>query len=227
MKAQYEALDGSQNEPPSGLFKWALEEKKRPDGTGRGAIGVWWSAIFNRPNAMFRAEQVIFNRRISGKGRFAKRVPEVVASVPAVHSGSLLPKEEWLLSTIKAQLAAGRKSIVYVRQTGERDIQEHLAEIFTKAGIRVEIMSPAIQPNKRIDWLKKNIGKFDVLITNPRLVEVGLNLTMLPTAIFYEIDPSFYTLYQAMKRVFAPSLPNRSRFTSLSTTIRRRPRSLM
>jgi hypothetical protein len=207
MKAQYEALDGSQNEPPSGLFKWALEEKKRPDGTGRGAIGVWWSAIFNRPNAMFRAEQVIFNRRISGKGRFAKRVPEVVASVPAVHSGSLLPKEEWLLSTIKAQLAAGRKSIVYVRQTGERDIQEHLAEIFTKAGIRVEIMSPAIQPNKRIDWLKKNIGKFDVLITNPRLVEVGLNLTMLPTAIFYEIDPSFYTLYQAMKRVFRPFAP--------------------
>ena len=207
MKAQYEALDGSQNEPPSGLFKWALEEKKRPDGTGSGAIGVWWSAIFNRPNAMFRGEEVIFNRRINGKGRFAKRMPEMVASVPAVHTDSLLPKEEWLLNTVKAQLAAGRKSMVYVRQTGERDIQEHLAGILRDAGIRVEIMRPSIQPSKRIDWLRKNVGRFDVLITNPRLVEVGLNLTMLPTAIFVEIDPSFYTLYQAMKRVYRPFAP--------------------
>jgi hypothetical protein len=207
MRAQYEVLDGSPKErgqAPGGLLAWALEEQKTE--TGKGAIGVWWTTIFNRPNAMFRTDQVTFNRRLSGRGRFAKRSLEIVTTAPAV-TGGLLPKEEWLVNMVKAQKAAGRKVMVYVRQTGERDIQEHLKELVQSAGLRVEIMKPSIAPSKRIVWLQKNVGKFDVLITNPRLVEVGLNLTMLPTAVFFEIEPSFYTLYQAMKRVHRPFAP--------------------
>jgi len=39
--------------------------------------------------------------------------------------------------------------------------------------------------------MKKHATKVDVLITNARLVEVGLNLVMFPTAIFFELEASF------------------------------------
>ncbi|MBM4027589.1 MAG: hypothetical protein FJ280_19620 [Planctomycetes bacterium] len=206
MQAQYAELDGSQDSPPTGLLAWALEEQKREDKTGKGAISVWWSTIFNRPNAMFRGERVFFHRHLKGKGRFAVRLPELVTEADAVSSG-LLPKEAWLVDTCRAQRLAGRKSLVFVRQTGERDIQERLAELLQNAGLRVETLRPTVAPNKRIDWLKKRAGSIDVLLTNSKLVEVGLNLVMFPTAIFYEIEPSFYVLYQAMRRVWRPFAP--------------------
>jgi hypothetical protein len=206
MQTQYTELDGSQDNPPTGLLAWALEEQKREDKTGKGAISVWWSTIFNRPNAMFRDEQIIFHRRLKGKGRFAVRRTELVTEADAISNG-LLPKESWLVDTCRAQRLAGRKSLVFVRQTGERDIQERLAKLLQDAGLRVEILRPSIAPNKRIDWLKKHAGSMDVLLTNSKLVEVGLNLIMFPTAIFYEIEPSFYVLYQAMRRVWRPFAP--------------------
>jgi hypothetical protein len=161
MLVQYAELDGSQDSPPTGLLAWALEEQKGKDKTGKGAISVWWSTIFNRPNAMFRSERVIFHRRLKGKGRFAVRRSEVVAEGDAI-SNELLPKESWLVDTCRAQRLAGCKSLVFVRQTGERDIQERLTELLQKAGLRVEILRPSIAPNKRIDWLKKHAGSMDV-----------------------------------------------------------------
>ncbi len=117
----YEELDGSQCSPPRGLLAWALEEQKKPGKTGKGPISVWWNTIFNRPDAMFSDEEVTFNRRLSGKGRFAVCRPEVVTFAPAVRD-ALLPKEAWLVNTCRAQRAAGWKCLVYVRQTGGRDI---------------------------------------------------------------------------------------------------------
>ncbi len=206
MRKQYIQLDGSHSSPPSGLLAWALDEQKRPDKSGKGAISVWWNTIFNRPDAMFRDEVVTFNRRITGKGRFAIRRPEVIAQASAVPD-RVLPKEDWLVKTCQTQRVAGRKVLVYVRQTGERDIQERLAGLLKNAGLRVEILRPTIAPDRRFDWMKKHAGKLDVLITNARLVEVGLNLVMFPTAVFFEIDPSFYVLYQAMRRIWRPFAP--------------------
>jgi hypothetical protein len=206
MRKQYHELDGSQSSPPGGLLAWALDQQKRPDKTGKGAISVWWNTIFNRPDAMFREEEVTFNRRLSGKGRFAVRHEELVTFAPAVQD-PMLPKESWLVNTCQAQRAAGRKALVYVRQTGGRDIQERLAGLLQSAGLRVEILRPTIAPDKRIDWMKKHSPKIDVLITNARLVEVGLNLVMFPTAMFFEIEPSFYVLYQAMRRIWRPFAP--------------------
>jgi hypothetical protein len=208
MQEQYAELDGSQDKPPSGLLAWALEEQKRPDKTGKGAISVWWSTIFNRPNAMFRDEEIAFNRRLKGKGRIAQRRREVVTFAPAIPE-HVLPKEAWLVDLCRAQRRAGRKSLVFVRQTGERDIQERLAGLLREPGLRVGILRPTVEPDKRIDWLTRRASSMDVLITNARLIETGLNLVMFPTAVFVEPEASFYTLYQAMRRVWRPfaSLP--------------------
>jgi hypothetical protein len=62
-------------------------------------------------------------------------------------------------------------------------------------------------PDKRFDWMKKYAAKIDVLITNARLVEVGLNFVMFSTAVFFELEASFYMLYQVMRRIWRPFAP--------------------
>jgi len=53
----------------------------------------------------------------------------------------------------------------------------------------------------------RHAAEFDVLITNAKLVEVGLNLTMFSTAIFFELEYSLYVVWQAMRRLYRPGAP--------------------
>jgi rubredoxin len=211
MQAQILEADGSQSKPPDGLLAWALEQQKRDD--GRGAISVWLNTALNRPDAMFRFEKVWFNRRISGRGKYAVRRKELVAEFnPVGHANEdkempiteLLPKELWLARTCRVEAQRGRKVLVYVRQTGERDIQPRLADILRDHGLRPAILRPSLAPAKRATWIKQNAEKMDVLLTNARLVEVGLNLSMVNTGIFYECEWSLYTLWQALRRLYRP-----------------------
>jgi hypothetical protein len=134
MLAQYEDADGSQTDPVSGLLKWAIDTQKEEDGTGKGAISVWLNTALHRPDAMFRPEDVYFNRRLRGRGKWAVRRKEHVRQYePACDAvldrdtglwfGDWLPKEQWLADTCLAEMRRERKTLVYVKQTGERDIQ--------------------------------------------------------------------------------------------------------
>ncbi|MCI0627471.1 MAG: hypothetical protein L0387_38465, partial [Acidobacteria bacterium] len=214
MQAQILEVDGSQTKPPTGLLAWALEQQKRDN--GKGAISVWLNTALNRPDAMFRPEQVWFNRRLSGRGKYAIRRKELVAEFdaasvsdngPGQDVGDLLPKEQWLAEMCRAEQFKGRKTLVYVRQTGERDIQPRLADILRAHGLRPAILRPTLAPAKRATWIKHHAERMDVLITNSRLVEVGLNLTMFSTGIFFEAEWSLYILWQAMRRLYRPGAP--------------------
>jgi CBS domain-containing protein len=55
-----------------------------------------------------------------------------------------------------------------------------------------------------MDWIRKHATGLDVLFSNARLVEVGLNLTMFSTGIFDESEWSLYILWQALRRLFRP-----------------------
>ena len=41
-----------------------------------------------------------------------------------------------------------------------------------------------------------------MLITNPKLIETGLDLVQYSTVVFYEVEYSLYTLWQACRRVW-------------------------
>jgi len=100
-----------------------------------------------------------------------------------------------------------------VRQTGKRDtacplgIQPRLVECLQAHGLSAGVLKPSLAPRKRAAWLQANAGKFDVMLTNARLVKVGLNLTMFSTAAFYELEYSLYTVWQAMRRIYRPGAP--------------------
>jgi len=204
MKAQYVLADGAGRPPyPHSLYEWAVDELKEQG--NRGALAVWLTTALNRPNAMFRDETVIYNRRISGRGKYALRRKEEVMHLPAVTDVS--PKDEWLVERCLAERAEGRKVLVFVRQTGKRDIQPHIAEILRSHGLRVGVLSPSVSPRRRVAWITKHAPNLDVLLTNARLVKVGLNLRMFATAVFYEIEWSLSILWQAMRRVYRPGAP--------------------
>jgi hypothetical protein len=204
MREQMREADGSATN--SGLYHWALNRTQDED--GKGAIGVWLNTALNRPDAIFRGEQVVFHPRVSGRGRFAVRREEsVLTLLPAAKPNEWLPKEQWAAQQCLTELHQGRKTLIYVRQTGERDIQPRLAQALEASGLRVGILRSTLAPARRASWIKAHVNQFDVLLTNARLVEVGLNLTMFSTAIFYEFEWSLYTLWQSMRRLYRPGAP--------------------
>ncbi len=218
MIEQYEDADGSQTDPVSGLLKWALDTQKEKDGTGKGAISVWLNTALHRPDCMHRAEDVYFNRRLRGRGKWAVRQKEHVRHYePACDAvfdnetglwmGDWLPKEQWLADTCFAEMKRDRKTLVYVKQTGTRDIQPRLKAALESRGLRVGILKPSIAPEKRVTWMKRHVHEIDVLLTNARLVETGLNLTMFATGVYYEIEWSLYIVFQSMRRLFRPGAP--------------------
>jgi hypothetical protein len=82
---------------------------------------AWLQWNLARPNSCFRREVIEGYQPDDGY-----RQGDTLECPPVVEDGDMLPKEEWLVSTVKAELAAGRKVVVYVRQTGTRDIRSRL-----------------------------------------------------------------------------------------------------
>ena len=150
----------------------------------------WLQWTLARPNSSFRPETIEFP---DGDAITVDPVVDVAA-------GELLPKEEWLVSTVKAELAQRRRCLIYLRQTGTRDIRSRLVQVLAQVGVEAHVLRSSIPPRKRMGWIEKHNPR--VLITNPKLVETGLDLVQFATAVFFEPDYSLYTLWQACRRVW-------------------------
>ena len=62
-------------------------------------------------------------------------------------------------------------------------------------------MSEKIRPRAREEWVQKRLAAgLQVLITNPSLVETGLDLNAFTTLIFYSMGYKLFTLRQASRR---------------------------
>ncbi len=53
---------------------------------------------------------------------------------PVIGEGAWLPKETWTADCALAEYRQGRKTLIYVRQTGERDVQERLKACLESRG---------------------------------------------------------------------------------------------
>ena len=62
-------------------------------------------------------------------------------------------------------------------------------------------MSEKIRPRAREEWVQKRLSAgLQVLITNPSLVETGLDLNAFTTLVFYSMGYKLFTLRQASRR---------------------------
>jgi superfamily II DNA or RNA helicase len=110
------------------------------------------------------------------------------------------PKDEETLKIVERKLSSGENVLIYVNRTG-LDTQKRLMRLLTDAGRRAEIMPASVAPKKRERWVQAQLDRgVRVLITNPSLVETGLDINAFTTIIFYDMGYKLFTLRQASRR---------------------------
>lgn len=119
-----------------------------------------------------------------------------------------------LVEDIDTELARNRKCLVYVRFTGENaynQVDTYLYDKLKDLGYNVGILRSSgtydgirmpKSPQDREQWLNDMMQThdWDILITNPTLVKVGLDLLQFPNIMFYQMDYSTYNYMQASRR---------------------------
>lgn len=154
-------------------------------------LGAYLQSLLAYPNAPFRPEVV---RAKDGA---------IVASAPGLGEERVYPKEEWLLELARQEKGQGRRLIVFCRQTGTRDITARLKSLLQGIGLRTLVLNASVGTQSREEWLRHRLADgLDVLITNPRLVETGLDLVAFQSTAFFELDYSVYTMQQAARRTW-------------------------
>ena len=109
-------------------------------------------------------------------------------------------KERAVLEIVQRKVERGERVLVYTSWT-RTDSQKKLLKLLTGAGYRTEIMSEKIRPRAREEWVQKRLSAgMQVLITNPSLVETGLDLNAFTTLVFYSMGYKLFTLRQASRR---------------------------
>ena len=165
----------------------------------RRYLSTWLQWTLARPNSAFRDEVVQIDE-VEQDGEFVRKLD--LMQLPAVVGEDHLPKEQWLVDFCRSERQQSRKVLIYVRQTGTRDIQDRILKVLRHGGVRAEILSSGINPRKREEWIARRVFGLDALITNPRLVATGLDLVAFSSVVFFEIEYSLYTLWQSLRRVW-------------------------
>lgn len=134
---------------------------------------------------------------------------------PQKFDAGFVPKKlQALLDTLDVEIENGRKNLVYVKYTGDSSrtrMDTWLYDQLRERGYNVGILcnkssyDGITMPKKsgeREKWLNKVMEEhnWDVLITNPRLVKVGLDLLQFPNIHFYQLDYSTFDFMQASRR---------------------------
>jgi hypothetical protein len=199
-------------------FEETLKEELRA-ALARGdnsLLGAYLHALLSYPERIYKGVEVIH-----------PHTKETVAHGPPLQG--VMPKEHELVSIIKSELEQRRKILVYIQNSNTTDISPRLIDMLEEENINVKMLrSGDTEGRARIidNWVKKGM---EVLITNPKKVEVGMDLLSFPTIIFYQIPMSTYTLRQASRRSWRipQKKPVKVYFLTYSGTIQTRLMQLM
>jgi len=193
-----------------------MSEVRRALARGSKALlGKMVNSLYGFPDGARRGETVYNN-------------DGVIASAHPVDE-YMLPKEQQLIEAVKREKEAGRKCLVLLEHTGTRDLMPDLRERLEDEGISAtKLYSSTVSTKKREAWINGHSDS-DVLITNPRIVQTGLDLYDYPTIIFFQTGYSIYTLRQASRRSWriGQTNPVNVYYFAYTDTIQEKAMSLM
>lgn len=118
----------------------------------------------------------------------------------------ILPKEEELIKICKEELSNGRKVWVYCdfvnggQYMDGMPLQDRLKNTLEKAGLKVFTLKASVSTLERGEVIAKNKDKFDVFISHPKLISVGVNLQWCTNYVFYTPTYHVNIVRQAMRR---------------------------
>lgn len=125
----------------------------------------------------------------------------IISDPPDLDDTFVYAKERRLIDEIKSELARGRKCQVFAVYTQKRDVTQRLKTILSREGIRVEVLTTAVPPEKREAWYERHLkAGMEVCIAHPRLIATGLDLLFANSLVFYQSGYSTYVLRQASRR---------------------------
>lgn len=144
------------------------------------------SIVKHYVNNPFKWDSIPINR---GEESYSHVQPQCIVDC-------ILPKEQKLLDIVLQEVSEGRKCCIYVdfNNGGEymqgETISKRIESLLAKNNIKTFVLKTSVPTYDRKDLLDKKKDDFQVLITNARLVQVGLNLVFLQTYINYM--PSYH-----------------------------------
>ena len=114
---------------------------------------------------------------------------------------SIRNKEEKLLEIVQEKVANGEKVLVYYNTVNTTDIGDHLCAYLCSEDIKAFELKASVKAEKRMDHINKEVAKgAQVMITNPSLVETGLDLLDFTTIVFFQVGYNLSTMRQASRR---------------------------
>lgn len=156
-------------------------------------LGQYLMACLGYPDCPEQDETIVSRDRETGD-------EEVVATAPAFPQ-RVLPKDERVVEIVKEENAQGRQVLVYFSQTHRRDARMRVKSALEAEGLRVKVLDANVPPDKREEWLERAQQEgFDVMLTNGRLVETGMDLLFAATIIQYGTEYSVHSLRQSLRR---------------------------
>jgi hypothetical protein len=171
----------------------ALVTQIRKDMFTPDLAGKLWGAMAELPSYLDRATSDVGNTE---EGDYQIRYPEtcevasghVIASMPGLPPADLLPKEQWLIDRVRAELAEGRRVMVFAWHLAliprlARLLEQHLLEPVAV------LNADRVPTHKREAWIDAQVvGKGRrVMVVNPVTVQTGLNnLTWFSTVVWYQ-----------------------------------------
>lgn len=122
-------------------------------------------------------------------------IPKDISSFNELHE-----KDYSVLDIVEKKTSAGERVLIYTSWI-RTDTQEKLQKLLTEKGYRVCTLTASVPPNKREEWVENQVKNgIQVLITNPSLVESGLDLNYFTTLYYYNIAYNLFTLRQSSRR---------------------------
>jgi superfamily II DNA or RNA helicase len=155
-------------------------------------LGQYLMACLGYPDAPENEENIVL--------RDEDGYEEVIAHADAIPKESY-PKDRYVVNTVKNEKEAGRRVLVFFSQTHKRDARMRVQRLLEAEGLKVVVLDSNVTPEKREEWVAEQVEKgFDVMLTNGRLVETGLDLLFAHTIIQYGTEYSINTLRQSIRR---------------------------
>ena len=122
-------------------------------------------------------------------------IPMDTSSIDELHE-----KDKYVLDLVRRKIQGGERVLIYTSWI-RIDTQAKLTKLLQEEGYRVATLTAAVSPQKREAWVEKQVRNgIQILITNPSLVETGLDLNDFTTILFYNISYKLFTLRQASRR---------------------------
>lgn len=162
----------------------------RRDGTSRKLMSSFLSLLTTYPDQPYDAEPIYYP-----KSDEAVIVPKSLSNFDEQHE-----KDIATLGIVKRKVENGERVLIYTSWV-KIDTQDKLKKILEEQGYKVALLEQKVSPEKREEWVAKKVESgIDVLITNPSLVETGLDLNAFTTLIYYNIGYNLFTFRQSSRR---------------------------